>query len=64
MSYIAGCEQGDAPVKKTTIVIAACMPGSRRRAAELFVDGRFKPRVVKSKRAYSRKTRDNRKLDQ
>jgi len=51
-------------VKKTTVVIAACMPGSRRRAAELFVDARFKPRVVKSKRAYSRKTRDNRKLYQ
>ena len=50
-------------MKKTTVIIAACMPG-RRRAAELFVDARFKPRVIKSKKTYTRRTRNNRNLDQ
>ena len=39
------------------IVIAACAPRSSRRAAELFVDNRFKPRIVRNKKIYTRKNR-------
>lgn len=39
-------------------------PRTHRRALELFQDNRFKPRVVKSKRAYTRKSHNNRNLDQ
>ena len=35
-----------------------------RRAIELFSDARFQPRVVKNKRSYTRKARNNRNLDQ
>jgi hypothetical protein len=39
-------------------------PRRARRAVELFSDGRFQPRVVKSKRVYARRPRNNRNLDQ
>ena len=37
------------------IVVEAKAGQRKRRASELFVDGRFKPRVVNSGKAYSRK---------
>lgn len=51
-------------MKKTTIIVESCAPRRARRAAELFVDARFKPRVVKNKRAYTRRARNNRNMDQ
>ena len=56
-------KQRKATVNKSHKLMATA-PRKPRRAVELFSDARFQPRVVKSKRAYSRKTRDNRKLDQ
>ncbi len=44
--------------------LVATAPRKPRRAMELFSDARFQPRVVKSKRAYTRRPRNNRNLDQ
>lgn len=41
----------------TKTVISADGPRIKRRCAELFLDNRFKPRVVKSKTIYRRKGR-------
>lgn len=37
--------------------IVGVAPRISRRAIELFQDNRFKPRIIKSKRAYTRKGR-------
>ena len=56
-------KQRNATVNKSHKLVAIA-PRKPRRAVELFSDARFQPRVVKSKRAYSRKSRNNRNLDQ
>lgn len=42
-------------MKKIKIEGQSAPVGSNRRALELYVDARFKPRVIRSKRVYSRK---------
>jgi hypothetical protein len=42
-------------MKKDSIMIAGTAPRVSRRAVELFADGRFKPRVIRSKKLYTRK---------
>lgn len=42
-------------MKKPSITMQIQLPRVSRRALELFADNRFKPRVVRSKRTYSRK---------
>ena len=42
-------------MKKPRIQIQVLLPRENRRAVELFADNRFKPRVVLSKRVYTRK---------
>jgi hypothetical protein len=42
-------------MKKPRIHMEIQLPRVSRRAVELFADGRFKPRVLRSKRTYSRK---------
>lgn len=45
-------------MKKDAFKIEGTAPRVSRRALELFADNRFKPRVVRSKRVYSRKRVD------
>jgi hypothetical protein len=42
-------------MKKDICKIEGVAPRLSRRAVELFADNRFKPRVIRSKRVYSRK---------
>lgn len=42
-------------MKKPRIQFEVLLPRVSRRAVELFADNRFKPKVVLSKRVYSRK---------
>jgi hypothetical protein len=42
-------------MKKPRIQMEVQLPRVSRRCVELFADNRFKPRVVRSKRVYSRK---------
>ena len=56
-------KQRKATVNKSHKLVVTA-PRKPRRAVELFSDARFQPRVVKSKRAYNRKPRNNRNLDQ
>lgn len=42
-------------MKKDNCKIEGVAPRVSRRAVELFADNRFKPRVIRSKRVYSRK---------
>lgn len=42
-------------MKKDICKIVGTVPRVSRRAVELFADNRFKPKVVLSKRVYSRK---------
>lgn len=42
-------------MKKDVCKIEGTAPRLSRRAVELFADGRFKPRVARSKKLYTRK---------